>query len=44
MQSAVNLADLNHCRIFFFFFYLFVFLGSYLWHVEAPRLEVKSEL
>ena len=25
-------------------FYFFVFLGPYLWHMEAPRLGVKSEL
>jgi len=27
-----------------FFFLLFCFLGLYLWHMEVPRLGVKSEL
>ena len=26
------------------FVFVFVFLGLHLWHVEVPRLEVKSEL
>ena len=29
---------------FFFFFCLFVSLGLYMWHMEVPRLGVKSEL
>ena len=28
----------------FFFFWLFVFLGSHLWHMEFPRLGIQSEL
>ena len=28
----------------FFFLLSFVFLGSHLWHMEVPRLEVESEL
>ena len=28
----------------FFFFFFFCSLGSYLWHMEVPRLGVKSEL
>ena len=28
---------------FIFFFCLFVFLGPHLWHMEVPRLGVKSE-
>ena len=33
-------------KISFFFFFLlsFVFLGLHLWHMEVPRLRVKSEL
>ena len=27
-----------------FFFFFFVFLGPHLWHMEVPRLGVKSEL
>ena len=27
-----------------FFFFLFFFLGPHLWHMEVPRLRVKSEL
>ena len=29
---------------FFFFFFFFCFLGPYPWHIEVPRLGVKSEL
>ena len=29
---------------FFFFFFFLVFLGLHLWHIEVPRLRVKSEL
>ena len=29
---------------FLFLFFLFVFLGSHLWHMEVPRLGVESEL
>ena len=28
----------------FFGFFVFVFIGSNLWHVKVPRQEVKSEL
>ena len=31
-------------RTLSFFFLSFVFLGLHLWHVEVPRLRVKSEL
>ena len=31
----------NMPNLFFFFFF---FLGLHLWHMEVPRLEVKSEL
>ena len=27
-----------------FFFFFFDFLGPYLWHMEVPRLGVKSDL
>ena len=27
-----------------FFFFFFAFLGLHLWHMEVPRLAVKSEL
>ena len=27
-----------------FFFFVFVFLGPHLWHMEAPRLGVELEL
>jgi len=30
--------------IFIINFYFFCFLGSHLWHMEVPRLGVKSEL
>ena len=29
---------------FFFFFFFLLFLGPHPWHMEVPRLEVKSEL
>ena len=29
---------------FCLFVFCFVFLGSYLWHIEIPRLEIESEL
>ena len=37
----------SKCFFFVFWFYLFVclhFLGLHLWHMEVPRLGVKSEL
>ena len=34
---------LDVCFPFFFFFFL-VFLGPHSWHMEVPRLGVKSEL
>ena len=30
-------------KLFFFFFFFSVFLGPHLWHMEVPRLGVKSE-
>ena len=30
--------------LFFFLFFFFVFLGLNLWHMEIPRLGIKSEL
>ena len=29
---------------FFFVFFVFLFLGLHLWHIEGPRLWVKLEL
>ena len=33
----------NTCNFFCLFFFL-LFLGMHLWHMEVPRLGVKSEL
>ena len=39
-----NLLKMPHKTCFYFYFYLFFFfLGPYPWHVEVPRLGVKSE-
>ena len=29
---------------YFFFFFIFCFLGPHPWHMEVPRVQVKSEL
>ena len=35
---------LKNIYLFVYFIYLFCFLGPQLWHMEIPRLRVKSEL
>ena len=35
---------ISHLLLLFFFFFFFFFLWSYLWHMEVPGLEVKSDL
>ena len=43
-KETDSLCALLHVVLCFFFFFLFVFLGPHLWHIEVPRLGVKSEL
>ena len=44
LLRASNVASVAEERNFYFFFFFLVFLGLHPWHIEVPRLGVKSEL
>ena len=44
LKGKKDSIKLKNLSIYIDFFFFLVFLGLYLWHVEVPRLGVKSEL